>query len=234
MNCSAAEVCQFASHGRKFIIETLSADSDRADVYAFMQNIFRTNEPITCAIQSSALDTSQIFANICADCFQYDLSLVAKDTDGGTLIAICLNTLCEFDEQKEYTEEPADNKREFGEEIRNGPYTSKNANRLAVYIDWVERNVGFLSPETIRRAMKLEILAVHPAYARLGLASHLLRSSVQLALSSGCSHLITCATAVASQNFLASNPSKRSFFALSSTTECQFLSESMTTGKEQN
>uniref|UniRef100_A0A183C8L8 N-acetyltransferase domain-containing protein n=1 Tax=Globodera pallida TaxID=36090 RepID=A0A183C8L8_GLOPA len=128
------------------------------------------------------------------------------------MLKIDLNGIgCEFDELNEcnggggggdITKESADIKREFGGEIRNGPYTSKNANRLAVYIDWVERNIGFLSPETIRRAMKLEILAVHPAYARLGLASHLLRSSVQLALSSGCSHLITCATAVASQNLL--------------------------------
>ncbi|KAL3089154.1 hypothetical protein niasHT_021098 [Heterodera trifolii] len=203
------KICHFSSDGRDFVIETVKFASsfDRSDAFNFMQNIFRTNEPITCALQCSASDTSQIFANICANCFKFDLSLAAKNADG-EVIAIALNALCDYndDDWKKKNDgnisaESENGRREFGDDIRNGPYASKNANRLAVFIDWVERDGGvLLAPGTVRRAMKLEIIAVHPENGRLGLASNLLRSSIQLAHSFGCSHLITCATAVASQN----------------------------------
>ncbi|CAD5231568.1 unnamed protein product [Bursaphelenchus xylophilus] len=98
------------------------------------------------------------------------------------------------------------NQREFGNLIDQGPYDNRNANRLAVFIDFVENGLfKFVSPWA--KIFKFDILAVRSDQAGKGLGSYFINSSMDLARRHQCTHIATCATAQASQRLF----SKRGF-----------------------
>uniref|UniRef100_A0A914L252 N-acetyltransferase domain-containing protein n=1 Tax=Meloidogyne incognita TaxID=6306 RepID=A0A914L252_MELIC len=85
----------------------------------------------------------------------------------------------------------------YFQEIRNGPYIGlDNANRLFSFLEMVENDLNLILKNE-KCVLKLEIISVHPI---LGLASNLLKKSIEIARVAECSHIITSATAVASQN----------------------------------
>ncbi|KAL7071620.1 hypothetical protein ACQ4LE_009211 [Meloidogyne hapla] len=185
----------YLNQGKQFTIVPIRTDKYRAEVLSFMQSQFRVQEPITNALKCSAQDTLPFYRDICSDCFKYDLSLIAHDCQ--QIAGIALSGLWQRNEKKFF--KSVKNK-EAGQEIRNGPYLGlDNANRLAVFLEMVESELNSILKNE-ECVLKLEIIFVHPMFLRQGLASDLLKRSIEIARLAGCSNIITCATAVASQN----------------------------------
>ncbi|KAL3100464.1 hypothetical protein niasHT_021911 [Heterodera trifolii] len=197
------KVRHFSTMARDYVIETVNFTSERDSVFKFMQEVFLVNEPITRVIGCTPSDTSPIFDDICEKCSKFDLSFAAKNNDG-KILGVLLNAPFKLENIHESYRDIGrlPNKKEFGEEIRNGPFPSQNANRIYAILSFVNSHIALLPHEEDIKLVELQAMAVGPGDARTGLGTAMLRALIQTASAKGYSHLFTCATAIASQTGL--------------------------------
>ncbi|KAI6223078.1 hypothetical protein M3Y99_01464900 [Aphelenchoides fujianensis] len=179
----------------EFPLFKLKSEEDFADVFQFMQQHFRVQEPITRALDTKEEGSADFYTDLCNGGFKTaGISFGVRNAQG-ELIAVALNGQCTCEE---LSRTPPLDMHDFTQEINDGPYTFRNANRLLVFIEHVEAGlVAHLPPNA--RIFKMDILAVRSDYCRRGIASALLGASLQAAREAGCTHVVTCATAQASQ-----------------------------------
>ncbi|KAI6223698.1 hypothetical protein M3Y99_01437700 [Aphelenchoides fujianensis] len=200
-----------------FPLFKLKREEDFADVFAFMQQHFRVQEPITRALDTKEEESADFYTDLCNGGFKTaGISFGVRNADG-ELIAVALNGRCTHEElgrtppvdKRDFTQGPSLLSQDqpvvcvFAAEIGDGPYTFRNANRLLVFIEHVEAGLfAHLPPNA--RIFKMDILAVRADYCRRRIASALLSASLQAAREAGCTHVATCATAQASQRLFKS------------------------------
>ncbi|KAI6223659.1 hypothetical protein M3Y99_01440600 [Aphelenchoides fujianensis] len=201
----------------EFPLFKLKREEDFADVFAFMQQHFRVQEPITRALGTKEEESADFYTDLCNGGFKTAGISFGVRNAAGELIAVALNGQCTYEElgrtppvnKRDFTQgfshlfPPLITHRVFAAEINDGPYTFRNANRLLVFIEHVEAGLfAHLPPNA--RIFKMDILAVRSDYCRRGIASTLLSTSLQAAREAGCTHVATCATAQASQRLFKS------------------------------
>uniref|UniRef100_A0A914YYR1 Uncharacterized protein n=1 Tax=Panagrolaimus superbus TaxID=310955 RepID=A0A914YYR1_9BILA len=79
-------------------------------------------------------------------------------------------------------------KDDYAEDINNGPYKSRNFNRVVVLFDELEWQTGKFLPKNTEKIGCSELISVDPNYMRLNLASKIALVNRELFQSKGCTH----------------------------------------------
>ncbi|KAI6186383.1 N-acetyltransferase domain-containing protein [Aphelenchoides besseyi] len=175
--------------------------NDYNETFDFMQNHFRIQEPITRALDTSCNDSYAFYRDLCNAGFKTPGASLAVRSPSNELIGVALNGCYTYDELED---KQIVNKTDFTKKIAEGPYESRNANRLIVFIEHVESGLRSLLPSNAK-VFKLDILAIRADYCRRGIGRELLFKTIELARSFACSCVVTCATARASHQLFQNN-----------------------------
>ncbi|KAF8384170.1 hypothetical protein PRIPAC_73312 [Pristionchus pacificus] len=170
------------------------------EILTFLLNKFRVQEPITLSLDATTDDVHSFFTDLRNGGVDNSIVAVTKSENSleDELVGICLNhvdpkpeghqSAIEFDPFKDYKEE-----------VDTGPYKERNANRLNAFIGALEGDVHSTLGR-VDRIFHVDVICVDMAYSRQGIASELLRRSLQHARDLDCDRISTVATAVASQH----------------------------------
>uniref|UniRef100_A0AC34GXP8 N-acetyltransferase domain-containing protein n=1 Tax=Panagrolaimus sp. ES5 TaxID=591445 RepID=A0AC34GXP8_9BILA len=79
-------------------------------------------------------------------------------------------------------------KKDYGEDIRNGPFKSHNLNRLGILLDELIWQTGKFLPKDIGKLALHELAAIHPSYTRYGLATKGAETLQKIMVEQGCTH----------------------------------------------
>uniref|UniRef100_A0A914YU17 N-acetyltransferase domain-containing protein n=1 Tax=Panagrolaimus superbus TaxID=310955 RepID=A0A914YU17_9BILA len=79
-------------------------------------------------------------------------------------------------------------KKDYAEDIRNGPFKSHNLNRLGVLLEELMWQTGKFLPKDIQKLAMHELAAIHPKYSRYGLATKGAETLQKIMVKQGCTH----------------------------------------------
>uniref|UniRef100_A0A1I7X0Y0 aralkylamine N-acetyltransferase n=1 Tax=Heterorhabditis bacteriophora TaxID=37862 RepID=A0A1I7X0Y0_HETBA len=170
---------------------------DAAVVDSFLLNHFRVTEPITSALGATMDDVTDFFCDLRDGGLHHEKhSILVFDED--QLVAISLNDVKEFSNPSTSNTGEFNPYHDYAEDIAKGPYSQLNANRLVTFVETLEQGMQQLLGNPTH-VLKIDVLCVRNDYQGRGIASQLVRRSIDHAENTSCSWVVTAATAVASQ-----------------------------------
>ncbi|GMT09224.1 hypothetical protein PFISCL1PPCAC_521 [Pristionchus fissidentatus] len=166
----------------------------------FLLHKFRVQEPITQSLDATIDDVHAFFTDLRNGGINHSIVAVTRTENSmeDELVGICLNHV---DPKPEELPAPLefDPFKDYKEEVDSGRYKERNANRLNAFIGALEGDVH-CTLGRVDRIFHIDVICVATAYARQGIASELLRRSLQQARGLECDRVSTVATAQASQH----------------------------------
>ncbi|GMS79455.1 hypothetical protein PENTCL1PPCAC_1630 [Pristionchus entomophagus] len=170
------------------------------EILQFLLHKFRVQEPITRCLDATIDDVHAFFTDLRNGGVDNSIVAVVRSENSleDELAGVCLNHV-----DPKPTEQPSaiefDPFKDYKEEVDTGPYKERNANRLNAFIGALEGDVHYTLGR-VDRIFHVDVVCVAPAFARQGIASELLRRSMQHARDLDCDRISTVATAQASQH----------------------------------
>ncbi|GMR58274.1 hypothetical protein PMAYCL1PPCAC_28469 [Pristionchus mayeri] len=170
------------------------------EVLNFLLNKFRVQEPITLSLDATVEDVHAFFTDLRDGGIENSIVAVTRSENSleDELVGICLNHVDPKTEEHHSGNE-FDPFKDYKEEVDTGPYKERNANRLNAFIGALEGDVHYTLGR-VDRIFHVDVICVDRAYSRQGIASELLRRSLQHGRDLGCDRVSTVATAQASQH----------------------------------